>query len=53
VIVGDIEKVLGIISIADTVREDAAKLITNLKSLGIQKTVMLTGDNRRAAKAIS
>jgi len=53
VIVGDTEKVLGIISIADTVREDAAKLIKNLKSLGIQKTVMLTGDNRRAAKAIS
>lgn len=53
VIVGDTEKVLGIISIADTVREDASRLITNLKSLGIQKTVMLTGDNRRAAKAIA
>lgn len=53
VIVGDTERVLGIISIADTVREDAARLITNLKSLGIQKTVMLTGDNWRAAKAIA
>ncbi|KUO72416.1 MAG: HAD family hydrolase [Desulfosporosinus sp. BRH_c37] len=53
VIVGDRERVLGIISIADSVREDAKKLISDLKSLGIQKVVMLTGDNQRAAKAIS
>ncbi len=53
VIVGDAEKVLGIISIADVVREDAKKLVSNLKKLGVQKIVMLTGDNRRAAKAIA
>ncbi len=53
VIVGDIEKVLGVISIADTVREDAKRLIASLKHLGIKKIVMLTGDNQRAAKAIS
>lgn len=53
VIVGSTDNVLGIISIADTVREDAKKLIANLKSLGVKKIVMLTGDNRRAAKAIS
>ena len=53
VLVGDTERVLGIISIADIVREDTKKLISNLKSQGIKKVVMLTGDNTRAAKAIS
>ena len=53
VIVGNTENVLGIISIADTIREDAKELITNLKSLGVKRIVMLTGDNKRAAKAIS
>ncbi|NLV76224.1 MAG: cadmium-translocating P-type ATPase [Tissierellia bacterium] len=53
VIVSDLEKVLGTISIADTVREDAKELIINLKKQGIEKIVMLTGDNKRAASAIS
>lgn len=53
VIVSDMEKVLGTISIADTVREDAKELIMNLKKQGIEKVVMLTGDNKRAASAIS
>jgi Cd2+/Zn2+-exporting ATPase len=53
VIVGDTRQILGIISIADVVREDAKKLVSNLKKLGVEKIVMLTGDNRRAAKAIA
>ncbi|MBU5312963.1 cadmium-translocating P-type ATPase [Tissierella carlieri] len=53
VIVGDTRQVLGVISIADVVREDAEKLVSNLKRLGVEKIVMLTGDNRRAAKAIA
>ncbi|HOJ09216.1 MAG TPA: cation-translocating P-type ATPase [Clostridiales bacterium] len=53
VIVANLERVLEIISIADKVREDAKKLIANLKRLGVKKIVMLTGDNKRAAKAIS
>lgn len=53
VIVGDLKRVYGIISIADVVREDAKSLILSLKSLGIKKVVILTGDNKRAAKAIS
>ncbi len=53
IIVGDLNEVYGIISIADVVREDAKKLIANLKHLGIKKVVMLTGDNERAAGAIS
>ncbi|HMM68862.1 MAG TPA: cation-translocating P-type ATPase [Gudongella oleilytica] len=53
VIVGSEGNVLGIIAIADVVREDAKKLIKNLKEQGIRKVVMLTGDNERAAKAIA
>jgi len=53
VIVGTEEGVCGIISIADTVRPDARTLISDLESRGIKTTVMLTGDNRRAAEAIA
>lgn len=53
VIVGNKDGVNGIISIADTIREDAAALVANLKSQGVKKVVMLTGDNRRAAKSVA
>jgi Cd2+/Zn2+-exporting ATPase len=53
VIVGDHEEVLGIISIADTVREDAKGLITTLRKQGLERIVMLTGDNKRAARTIA
>ena len=53
VIIGSEGRVLGIIAIADVVREDAKKLIKNLKKQGIKKVVMLTGDNERAARAIA
>ncbi|MBO4898118.1 MAG: heavy metal translocating P-type ATPase [Clostridia bacterium] len=44
-------KFLGIIAVADTVKEDSAEAIAELKDLGI-KTHLVTGDNRRTAKAI-
>lgn len=53
VIIGNQHSVKGIISIADVVRDGAKKLVSKLKSQGIKKVVMLTGDNKRAAKAIS
>ena len=53
VIVGNNTRVLGIISISDTVRLDAKALIANLKAKGIKKVVMLTGDNDRAARYIA
>lgn len=53
VLVGDAERALGIISIADVVRKEAKKLIADLKAMGIRRVVMLTGDNGRAAAAIS
>jgi Cd2+/Zn2+-exporting ATPase len=45
-------RVLGVIAIADVLRPDARQVIDRLRQLGIQKVVMLTGDNRRVANTI-
>ncbi len=44
--------VQGYIAVADTVRENAAEAIRELKRIGIDKTVMLTGDNEITAGVI-
>jgi len=44
-------KLLGIIAVADTVKEDSRKAVKELKDMGYT-VVMLTGDNERTAKAI-
>ena len=44
---------LGYISVADTVKEDAAKTIDALKANGVSRTVMLTGDNISAAQTVA
>ncbi|MBQ6893134.1 MAG: heavy metal translocating P-type ATPase, partial [Clostridia bacterium] len=46
------DRYVGMIAVADTVKEDSAVAIKKLKELGI-RTVMLTGDNERTAKAIA
>lgn len=45
-------KYLGIISVADVIKEDSAEAIEHLKNLGIH-VVMLTGDNEKTAVAIA
>ncbi|ABR47306.1 heavy metal translocating P-type ATPase [Alkaliphilus metalliredigens QYMF] len=42
---------LGIVAVADPIKEDSARAIAELESMGI-KTAMITGDNRRTAAAI-
>ena len=42
---------LGIIAVADTIKEDSAEAIKELQNMGIH-VVMLTGDNERTAQAI-
>ncbi len=44
--------VVGIIAVADKVKEDSKTAVSELKELGI-KVVMLTGDNARTARAIA
>jgi P-type E1-E2 ATPase len=46
------KQVIGIIAVADTLRKDSSEAVQRLRRLGI-KTVMLTGDNMRAAKSIA
>lgn len=44
-------RLIGIIAVADTIKEDSAEAIRQMKDLGIH-VVMLTGDNQRTAEAI-
>ena len=45
--------ILGVISFADTLRPQAAHMVQQLKANGIEKVVMLTGDNQQAAQTIA
>ena len=44
-------KLIGIIAVADVMKEDSAQAIKELKNMGIE-VVMLTGDNEKTARAI-
>ncbi|HCC03214.1 MAG TPA: heavy metal translocating P-type ATPase, partial [Ruminococcaceae bacterium] len=44
---------LGCLIIADEVKPDAAETMAALKSSGVKRTVMLTGDNPSAAKTVA
>jgi P-type E1-E2 ATPase len=46
-------KLLGFICFTDPPRKDAAQLIAELKTLGISRIVMITGDNEAAARNIA
>ena len=46
-------RLLGAVAIADVLRADAASVIRQLKANGIERVVMLTGDNARVAQAIA
>nr|WP_290667094.1 heavy metal translocating P-type ATPase [Ardenticatena sp.] len=44
---------VGLIALADTIREDARATIEMLRAIGVKRIVMLTGDSRRVAKAVA
>lgn len=44
--------VIGLIAVADTLRENSKRAVTELKNMGIE-IIMITGDNQRTAKAIA
>ncbi len=52
IIVGSGEEVIGVVTLADTVRPEAVEAIQALKDAGVRELVMLTGDTPRVASAI-
>ncbi len=46
------KEIIGIIAIADTLKENSVEVIQKIKNLGLE-TAMITGDNERTAKSIA
>jgi len=50
---GAFKRVLGLIAVADSIRENAAYVISKLRRIGIGRIIMLTGDNPAAAQRVA
>jgi len=46
------QTVIGVIAVADQIRQDAPEMVSGLHQAGVEKVVMLTGDTRLVAEAI-
>lgn len=53
VIVGTKEKLIGVIAVADTIRDTSVKALQGLQNVGVNEVVMLTGDNEGTAKKVA
>ena len=53
VVVGSGDRLLGVIELRDRIRADARDVVARLHAQGVQKIVMLTGDNARTARAVA
>ena len=53
VLVGTERDVVGAIAVADELRPEAAPAVERLHELGIERVVMLTGDNEATARAVA
>lgn len=51
--VGDNEMVCGLLSVADSPRKEVAHIMDEIRASGIQRTIILTGDNSKCAKEIA
>lgn len=46
------ERVIGVVAVADQIRQDAPEMVARLHRAGVEKVVMLTGDTRLVAEAV-
>jgi Cd2+/Zn2+-exporting ATPase len=53
VLVGTEDRLEGVIALADEIRPEAAPAVERLREQGVERLVMLTGDNERTARAIA
>lgn len=53
ILLGTPQALLGILALADEVREEGPAAVASLKKAGILRTVMLTGDAERTARAVA
>lgn len=52
IIIGSESEIVGVIAVADTLKETTKKALTELRNMGL-KVAMITGDNSRTANAIA
>ncbi|WP_224267821.1 heavy metal translocating P-type ATPase [Haloprofundus salinisoli] len=52
IVVGTEDELEGVVAIADTVRPEAERAVDRLHELGVERVVMLTGDNEHTARVI-
>lgn len=52
-LVGSGDRILGVLAVADQLRPETAETLRDLKSLGMEALILLTGDNDRVAKTIA
>lgn len=53
VVIGDEQRVIGMITLADSVRPQSGNIVSALRRAGVEHVVMLTGDNRPTADSIA
>lgn len=51
--IGTSQRVLGLVGVADRVREEARHVVEQLRRVGIERIVMLTGDHEATARAVA
>jgi len=47
------QKLVGVIALTDTIRETAKETLRELRKVGVQRIIMITGDNEATARAVA
>ena len=53
VIIGTQQKIIGVLAVADAIRETSVKALRDLQHAGVHQVVMLTGDNEGTARKVA